>query len=244
MGFFKTHGALICTAVGCVGVAATGISAAYGTVKAMKAIDEVKKEKNVDTLTRPEIVKTAYKHYIPAVGLGIVSIVSIICAHKLSMAAQAELLGAYISATEAFRQFRLKVKATDEETYNKVIQCDIPEDIKSRWTDSCESATFYDEYSHKYFECTYEDLRDVEHELNFMFENDKYVTVYEMYRLLGFDEYDIPIDAGAHGWFWHENGSNYIRLDFEQHTLDDGMVINVLDLPFEPMYDSVDDSWH
>ena len=69
VGFMKRNSATILTCIGAAGVAATAVLSATQTPKALRLIEEAKKEKG-EELTKVEVVKAAAPAYIPAVAVG------------------------------------------------------------------------------------------------------------------------------------------------------------------------------
>lgn len=232
----KEHGSAILTGIGCIGVIGTGVLAAVETPKALARLDEAKEQKDAP-LTKWETFLNAAPAYIPAVGCAFATIACVLGAHILDKKKQKELIASYVALSESYRLFKEKTReVVGEEQYAEILDSYVNDDIKSRWADSCDKQLFYDDFLHSYFECTFEELQDVEAALNRELEELHYVTIDRLYYYLGLDIERIPIDASYFGWTWVDNSSNYIRLNFEQHQLDDGMVVNMLDIPTPPEY--------
>ena len=69
--FLGKHSPEILTGIGVTGMITTTVLAVKSTPKALILIEEKKKELGTDKLTTIEVVKAAWKPYIPALELGI-----------------------------------------------------------------------------------------------------------------------------------------------------------------------------
>ena len=126
------HSPEILTGLGIAGMISTTILAVKATPKAMRLIDEAKEMKkatpnDIPKLTNAEIVKVAWKPYIPAIGTGVVSVACLIGGQSVSVRRNAALATAYQLSTTALNEYKEKVvetvgEATAKEVRDKVIQ--------------------------------------------------------------------------------------------------------------------------
>lgn len=97
--FVKRHLPAILTIAGVAGVGATAFLTGKATLRARELVEEAEKEKG-DLLTTKEIVKVAYKPYIPAALAGLATSACIIGANRSS----AEQLAAVITAAKTMER--------------------------------------------------------------------------------------------------------------------------------------------
>lgn len=91
---YKAHAPRILTGICVAAIGTTSVTAITGTVKAVRACDEKKKELKTDKLTVGELIKTCWKYYIPmgvsmAVGTGAAIGACIEGEHKAAILASA-----------------------------------------------------------------------------------------------------------------------------------------------------------
>lgn len=115
------HSPEILTAMGIGGMITTAILVGTATPKALKLIEEKKTEENKDELTKTEVVKAAWKPYVPAVVTGVVSVGCLIGANSVHAKRNAALMAAYQLSTTALAEYKDKVIETIGEKKEKVV---------------------------------------------------------------------------------------------------------------------------
>ena len=234
----------IMTVAAAAGVVATAVMAVKETPKALRLLEEKKAEKEED-LTILETVQTAWKCYLPAVGVGTATIAVIFGANVLNKKQQANLLAAYTAVDQSYRQYRKKVKDIFGEEDEAAIRKMVAEDEKKRPRAADDEVLFYDEWSNRYFSSTMERVLEAEYHFNRNFVLRGYSELNELYEFLGLP----PTETGAMiGWSMGAGAElyGYQWIDF-QHDLmqiDDGngatMDCYFLRMPFEPTSDFMD----
>lgn len=126
--FINKHSPEILTSVGIAGMIGTTVMAVKATPKAMELIEERKRETKTDTLHPVEVVKTAWKCYIPAAITGAASALCLVKAVNIGTRRNAALLTAYNLSDTALREYKAKVKETIGERKEKVINDKIAQD--------------------------------------------------------------------------------------------------------------------
>ncbi len=189
--FFKRNGSTILTVLGGIGVVASSVMAVKDTPKALRKIDEAKKEKG-DELTKFEVIKVAGPTYIPAVLLGVSTLTCVFGANALNKKHQAALISAYGMLNESYKNFRNKVDEVHGEGTSEEIDEAIIEDKTKN-----ELKLFYDVYSERFFETTLFKVQLAEYNVNRDLVMRDYVYLNEWYEYL-----DIPcVDEGWDvGW--------------------------------------------
>lgn len=247
----------ILTAVGVVGMCSTVALAVKATPKAMELIQEEKDRQNqelheeaiakgsetcaqVSKLKPIEVVKVAWKPYVPAAITCVVSIGCIVGASSVSARRSAALYSAYKLSETALTEYKEKVVETIGEKKEKKVRDEIAKDKVEKnpvsktnifMTGKGESL-FYDPISDRYFMSDMETIRKVINDLNYSmgYGSEMYVSLSELYDHLGLNHTSISDQIG-----WNiKNG--LIEADFSAQMSDDGRACVVLDYLRTPQY--------
>ena len=237
--FLKRNSSTILTGIGGVGVAATSVMAVKATPKALRLLEEAKKEKGED-LTKYEVIKVAGPSYIPAVIVGMSTIACIFGANALNKRQQAALMSAYALLDSSYKDYKKKVNELYGESADKHVKEEIAkdkyEDKKPKVSDN--KRLFFDEYSGRYFESTMEDVLRAEYELNRMLSRDWGVFLNEFYELLGIETTDY---GDFLGWsscelcdtYWY----TWVEFEHQKVVMDDGLECYIITMLTEPTFD-------
>ena len=238
--FFKRNGSTILTVLGGAGVVATAVTAVKATPKAIKLIEVYEEQKGED-LTTLEKIKVAGPHYIPSILIGAGTISCIFGANILNKRNQASLISAYALIDNSYKEYKKKV----EELYGEEAHKEVISSIaKEKYTDDIQVSDnkqlFYDEFSHRYFESTLEDVIKAEYNTNRQLQCNGRVYLNEYYEFLGLE----PSPGGTElGWSSDILESHYcaewIEFDHEKVILEDGLECCIITLRYEPMIDFV-----
>lgn len=234
----------ILTCIAAVGVVATTVTAVRATPKAMALLEEDAydrhRERTDDPRTVIDIVRVAWKPYIPSVAIGLGTIVCIIGANGLNRKQQAAITSAYMFLDNAYKEYVKKAKELYGEDSDRNIRGSIAKD-KYEPDAADETPLFFDFFSGRYLNRTMVEVLDAEYRLNRKFVHHDYVTLNEWYALLGLD----PVDFGdVLGWSIGagENFYNYQWIDFEHElqTMDDGLECYIIHMVNPPTADFMD----
>ena len=108
----KKHSPEILTGIGIAGMLTAIVTSVRATPKALKLIEEKKKELQVNKLKTIDIVKPSWKCYIPSAGISVVSISCIIGASAVNTRRNAALATAYSLSESALKLYKEKVIET------------------------------------------------------------------------------------------------------------------------------------
>lgn len=168
-------------------------------------------------LTPLEIVKVAWKPYVPAIAMGTLTLTCLFGMNYLNRKTQASLISAYAVLEKSYRQYREKCI----EMYNADTDIDIKQKIaKSNFYKNIEiedgKELFFDYTSMQYFESTMDEVKEALDTINETLSDSGFVYLNDFYELLG-----IPlVDYGYNlGWF---SDIGTLKLDYEKTELDDG----------------------
>lgn len=214
----KKYSPVILTGLSMVGVIASTALGIQATPKALKLINEAEAVKG-SKLTKKEVVKVAWKPYIPTAISCITTIGTILSLHILNAKTQTALTAAYATLNNLHQEYVAKTKElygkdADQKVRNAILN-DHPMMIKDLSEDG---QLFFDYQSLRYFESSIEDVLRAENQLNAEFAASGAVTMNDFYRLLGLEPLSYANEIG-----WYDNGT-YFEIKFENQlcTMDVG----------------------
>lgn len=230
----------ILTGIGIAGMITTTVLAVRATPKALQLIEEKKNEDWVDELSPLEVVKTAWKPYVPAAVTGITSVACLIGASSVNAKRNAALATAYKLSETALTEYREKVIETIGEKKEKTVRDKVAEErVKKNPVSKSEvivtnngTTLCFDPISARYFKSSIDKIKRAENELNKQMLHDisGYVSLNEFYDELGLDHTSVGDDLG-----W--NVDRLIDISFSSQLNDNGEPSVVLDYLVAPKYD-------
>ena len=236
--FLKRNGSIILSVLGGAGVVATAVTAVKATCKAIKLI-EVYEEQKGENLTTLEKVKVAGPNYIPAILIGVGTITCIFGANVLNKRTQASLMSAYALIDNSYKEYKKKVTElygveTHKETISSIAKDKYTDDINV----SDDKQLFYDEFSHRYFESTLEDVIKAEYNTNRQLQCNGGVYLNEYYEFLGLEPSPVGTELGwSSGILESHYCAEWIEFDHEKVILDDCLECCIITLRYEPVID-------
>lgn len=234
----KRNSSTILTCIGAAGVIFTAVTAVKATPKATRLLDKVEEEKGED-LTTLEKIKVAGPHYIPSILIGTSTIACIFGSNIMNKRQQASLASAYALINSSYKEYKKKTEELYSEEAHKEVISSI---AKDKYTDDIcvndNKMLFYDEFSHRYFESTLEDVIKAEYNTNRQLQCNGGVYLNEYYEFLDLE----PIPGGTElGWSSDILESHYcaewIEFDHEKVILEDCLECCIITLLYEPVID-------
>lgn len=229
----------ILTGLGITGMITTTILAVRATPKAIQLIDEKKKEQWGDDLSPLEIVKIAWRPYLPAVIIGVTSTACLIGSCSVNARRNAALATAYKLSETAFSEYKEKVVETIGDKKEHSVRDKVAEErIKKNPVSKNEvivtgngKTLCFDPISGRYFMCSIEVIKKAENTLNKQMIHDinGYVSLNDFYDEIGLDHTSVGNDLG-----W--NTDQLIDIDFSSQLNDNGEPSVVLDYTVAPNY--------
>lgn len=248
----RKHSPEILTGIGIAGMLSTTVLAVSATPKALMLIEEKKREKKFAVikdggdpdLTKLEIVKTAWKPYIPAVITGAASIACLVGASSVNARRNAALAAAYALSETTLADYKEKVVETigekkAQEVKDAIAKDKIENDPITRKeiiaTDKGETLC-YDALSGRYFKSDIEYIRRAVNNLNERLLFDTHISLNEYYDEIGLEEI-FPMGENL-GWTVDPDSANkgLIELDFSSQ-LAEGTPCLVVGFSNAPRYD-------
>ena len=236
------HSPEILTGLGIAGMITTTVLAVKATPKALDIIEDKKKELGLDqseNLRPVEVVKVAWKPYIPAVIIGVTSVACLIGANSVNVRRNAALATAYNLSTTALAEYKDKVIETIGEKKEKAVRDKIAEDrlkkepvnqsaivVSGKGTTRC-----FDTITKQRFISDIETIRRIVNDLNErMINGEDYISLNEFYYELGIDGTSIGDELG-----WNITRGK-IKVDFNAQLDSDGVPCIVIDYVIPPEY--------
>ena len=251
MGFIQTvgrtlakHSPVILTSVSVVGVFATAVLASKATIEAKRRLameDSLIPEK----LAPKQVVQITWDLYIPAAVMGVTTAACIIGVHGVHTRRQAALMSIYSLTEAALKEYKDKVIETIGENKERKIREDIDQDHLDHNPVSTKEVLLtgtgemlcYDSLSGRYFKSDMETLRRIQNDLNERIINFMYVSVNDLYTLLGIPDNTL---GDQMGW----TTDRLLKMEFDTMLADvDGkkqpcLVINYEQLPITNYFKS------
>ena len=235
--FINKRSPEILTGIGIAGMITTTVLAVRATPKALTLIEKKKDEDTVEVLSPLEVVKTAWKPYIPATVTGVVSVACLIGASSANAKRNAALATAYKLSETALSEYREKVIETIGEKKEKTVRDKVAEErVKKNPVSKSEvivtnngTTLCFDPISARYFKSSIDKIKRAENELNKQMLHDisGYVSLNDFYDELGLDHTTIGDDLG-----W--NVDKLIDISFSSQLNDNGEPSVVLDYVVVP----------
>ena len=237
-GYLHKHSPEILTGIGVTGMITSTVLAVKATPKALYLLEEAKDIKQ-DKLTPVEVVKAAWKPYIPAVVTGVASISCIIGASRVNYKRNAALATAYSISERALLTYKDKVIETIGEKKEKEIQEKIAQDkVDQKPLSNAQvfvtpkgNTLCMDTISGRYFKSDIDSIKKAVNELNRQVLCHNYISLNEFYSLIDLD----PIKTGDHVGWNIDDGT--IELDFSACIAENDEPCIVIDYMVSPKYD-------
>lgn len=250
------HSPEILTGIGIAGMVVTTVMAVRATPKALRLIEEEKDRMNeklleeakeaglencrqVTKLEPAEVIKTAWKPYIPVAVTGVVSIACLIGSNSVSMRRNAALAAAYRLSETALTEYRDKVIETVGEKKEQVIKDKVAKERMERNPVSNKEVIItkngdtlcYDVISGRYFRSDIDKIKKAQNELNHELVSTMYVSLNDLYYILGLKPTGLGDDLG-----WNID-DGLIDISFSSQLADNGTPCLAMDYRIAPRYD-------
>lgn len=244
----KQASPIFLTCIGAIGVVATAVTAVRATPKAMELVERAGYEKGSNEspildmeftpLSFSEMVKVAWKPYIPSILIGAATIVCIFGANGLNRRQQASIASAYALLDRTYKEYKNKVVSLYGEDADSKVRKEVAKDHyegREELPIGEGKLLFYDEFSNEYFERTMLEVIDAEYQTNRMFVLEGKAKLNDFYEFLGLPKTKL---GDTVGWDIEDGmtfyGYQWIEFDHELVTMDDGLECYILHVPYQP----------
>ena len=239
------HSPEILTGIGIAGMVTTTIFAVKVTPKALDLIAKAEDENDTygdgEPLTKIEIVRVAWKPYIPAALTCIASIACLIGASSVNFRRNAALATAYKLSEAALTEYKDAVIDTIGEKKEQAVKEKIsknrveqnPVSNNTIYITGDGDTLFLEPISKRYFYSDIEQVRSIINTLNEALYNDPFghIPLSDLYDAVGLTQTDISNDIG-----WNINGRS-IKVNFHPAMSDKGKPCLALYYETAPSWD-------
>lgn len=232
------HSPEILTGLGIAGMITTTVLAVKATPKALDLINDRKDELETEKLPPIEVVKTAWKCYIPAAVTCATSTACLIEASSVHLKRNAALATAYKLSESAISEYKDAVIDKLGEKKEQTIRDKVAEEkMKKNPVSSSEvfitekgNTLCYDTISGRYFKSDIDRIKRAENAINKQLLDEMYVSLNDLYDELDLDHTKLGDELG-----WKID-DGLVELYFSSQLADDGTPCVVMDFTRAPKY--------
>ena len=239
-GVLERHAPEILTGIGVAGMVTSTVLAVKATPKAYRLVNDRKDELEVEKLPVTELVKTAWKCYIPAVVTCGASIACLVGASSVNFKRNAALATAYKLSEAALSEYKDAVIETIGEKKEQSVRDKVAEErIKKNPVSKSEiivtgngTTLCYDPVGNSYFKSNIQQIESAKNKLNARMLSENYVSLNDFYDELGIGPTKLGDDLG---WDIYKDG--LVEIAFSSQLAEDGTPCLVMDYSVAPRYE-------
>lgn len=231
LSFVKAKSPVILLAVGCIGVAATAISAVFDKERYDNIIEEVKKEKEEkkEEVKKTDVIKVVGKSYWRTAVIGVISICCIIASNRITAGQLATMGAAYAASENKRKEFMQKATEVVGEKKVEEIKNSITEDKINKAFENQDvtiintglgEQLFYDEWSGSVWSDNLETVRKGINDANCELRKSDELTYNEWRSFISSGKLE-DIDSGRK-WGWNTSIVDKIEVSFTAVKLTSG----------------------
>jgi Family of unknown function (DUF6353) len=235
---------LLLTTAGAAGVAATAYLTGRATFKAARLIDEEKDQIEPEgnggfspDLTLSSKIKLVWRFYAVPVAAGILTITSVILAHRISAKRIAALTLAAGISERSLKEYKEKVleklgEKKEQDVRDEIAQDRINRDVGNREIISVgtNDVLCYDMYTGRYFASTVENIKKAENEVNYELLHFGSASLSEFFDKLGLS---ATSHSDLHGW----NSNHLLEVTYTTTKTPDDRPCIAIDFKNPPIAD-------
>ena len=236
----KRHSPEILTGLGIAGMITTTVLAVRATPKAMALIEAEKERNETEKLKPGEVIKVAWKCYIPPAITCATSIACLVGASSVHAKRNAVLATAYKLSETALTEYREKVIETVGEKKEQLIRDSMAKDrIEKKPAKQSEivitetgSTLCFDSSTSRYFKSDMEKIKRAVNEVNARMLRESYASLNDFYDEVGIQGIKQGDELG-----WNLDKDGLIELYFSSVLDANGTPCLVLDFKRPPKYE-------
>lgn len=185
---------ILLTGVGVAGTITTAVLTGRASFKAARVMDDIQTQDiSAGPITNKEIISEVWSLYLPAAGVGTVTIVSIIFANRISSKKMAALAAAYGISEKAFHEYKEKVVQHLGNKKELAVRDEIAQDrVNNKPLDGREiilvgngDVLCYDAITGRYFMSSMENIKKAENKVNYEILHHMYASLSMFYEEIG-----------------------------------------------------------
>lgn len=240
--FLIRHEPEVLMAMGISGMIFSTVWAVKATVKAAKVVHDYKESKQIDKVTKKELVSMTWKYYIPVVGSMLLSVPCIIAGNQVGNKRYAALAAAYTISETALQEYKDKTLEIVGDKKEQQIREAISKDkVASTYEGGTQiimtgngESLFYEPISGRYFKSNWNDINKAANDLNAKALSDPcgHTTLNEWFEKLGLEPTSIGEDIG-----WELLGgfkSSMIDISISSHLTKDNIPCGAIEYRRQP----------
>ena len=215
----------ILTGLGIAGVVSTSVLMIQAGIKTGILMTEDIRDSvefGGETRTKKDLLKDSWEFFIPAIGMGVVTVTCILGAQSINSRRQAALISGFTILDNSYREYRDKFvemvgPKQEQKVRDAIAQDKVTADPPSNqvFITGTGETLCKDSHSGRYFKSDMETLRRAENAINRQCINDMYASVNDFYRLVG-----LPINGYGEELGW--NNDSPLELVFSGAITEDG----------------------
>lgn len=210
--FTLTNSPALLTATAVTGTITVGILSSQASFKAARLIAEVESEvmwSEDDEIVRRKLepkekVELVWQLYIPAIGVGITTIVAMVAANQIGTRRTAAMAAAYSISDKAFTEYREKVVTKlgpkkEESVRDEIAQDRVTENPPTRQQVLLvgdNEVLCYDQFSGRYFQSSMETIKQGQNDTNYQIINEGYASLNDFYDRIGLEHLNVGDEFG------------------------------------------------
>ena len=234
--FVTENSPVILTTVASLGVLSTAVLAVQATPEAIRRCWP--EDGPPEELTKQEVVRRAWRCYIPALSVGMVTIACVVMLNSVHTKRQAALASVYSLTEKAFKEYQEKVIETHGQNKEQKIRDEIQQDrVKANPISNNEvvilaneGVLFYDSISGRYFKSDVQKVRTAVNDLNETLIYEMSASLNEFYHLIGLEGTKMGDQLG-----WKQ-GNGQLEVGFSTVMSEDDKPCISLDYKTEPIH--------
>lgn len=240
--FLADNSPVVLTAIAVTGTLTTAYLTGVATFKAADLIlveEDRQYRETVDepriVLDRKEMFLLVWKEYIPAAGVGIITVACIVGANRIGTRRAAAMAAAYSISEKAFTEYKEKVVEKLGDNKERVIRDEIAQDQVTNNPATGREVLIgrgdilcFDTYTARYFLSSMEEVKKAQNDTNYEILHNNYCSLGEFYNRLGLPGTSFSEEVG-----W--NSDHLLEVIFSTVLADDGQPCLSLRFTVEPI---------
>lgn len=204
--FVDHNSASILTGLSVVGVVGTAVLAVRATPEALRRIEYANEDRESEdrpALTKFEVVKVAWKPYIPATLLGLGTISAVIGSRTIDSKRNAALAAAYSLTERAYHEYKEKAVVTMGEKEEEKMRTELNAERSARTLEPSmvivgddSKVLFFDTLSGRHFHSEVETVRKAVNDINEQILHHDYASLTDFYQKIGVGKTDMSDNLG------------------------------------------------
>lgn len=206
--FVSDNSPLILTAIGVTGTITTAILTGKASFKAADILSYEVDRRNLHVdeplMTPRDAISLVWREFIPAIGVGTMTIACIICANRIGTRRTAAMAAAYSLSEKAFVEYKDKVVETIGKNKEQTVRDNVAQDrVRANPVGRNEvivtgggDVLCMDAYTGRYFESSMETIKKAQNDTNYQILHDGHASLNDFYGRIGLSHIPSGTELG------------------------------------------------